>query len=1153
MSCTVIVGHNPLDRDSWKRHENVDNFGQFLLREFGPEYGGRFPSSARIYHESIDNEHDITPGTPVAADALAELEGTVYVMVWPKEAVATTVAVSLAISLIGYAIKEFLTPKTHPADQRRIPQGSPNNAPGERRNTARVQERIPDIYGQVRATPDLLAVPYITYVDNLQQETSFMCVGKGEYTIFDHQIFEGDTQVKQLEGTSIQVYGPGDGPGDTPQLSIGDTITDSLYTVIALDNVKGDEFTAPNQVSLYNDDVYLWAKDGNLKDNVVAVPVATGVNLPMEFSYPSSGVGQVILTCSNAGVRTGGAAIFGVETDFIFERFQVGTRFGLEWSTAGISVHPHELTDGVGSPPDLRLMPETADDDHYVVTDINTSSGVFNDRVTIEFSVPVSKQSDWADLASYNPSGFSDVNYTLPAGSVYSFTAIMYVLPKRIGPFFINDPDREFFRFNFIAEGGLWIDDGKKQRALPGGVTITAEFTPADEDGNAIGPKETQDFVLTGYSSSRDFIGQTFDHTPSFSGRALVSAYRSSNLVNKHQSNGWETFNRSWTLGPLIRLKPWDGSSDSWQFAGGSAESVKWAHCYAMTESPITSFGDITTIHCKVNQRKNQAPDTADRRLNLICTRNIRTWDGTSLVTPLTPSRDGDNILFDILTATHLGNLDDDKIDFAGIAAAFDEVVATMGPEAGRFDHTFDSDNASLEDILASVGTSCFLQMYRQGDVVKAAPDVSTLNATVLFNHRNKLPGTETRSVTFNTEEEYDGVQISYHDDTNERIETFTLPAAGVALNPKIVEIAGIHLKSKAMMHAWRTYYQMQYRNTFVEFDACEEALIGIVNDKILVANNIATDFQDGDIVAVDGLSLRTSQQLSIGSVPSTIFIQHTDGTTESIAVASQDTPNTLTLAAAPSQTIFIDEDNGIYTKYIITRNSTTIPASFRIINREYKSPGVFKVTAGNYSEGYYFYDNLRLWLIFEPTGGFISLDAFLDRSINEVQCEAINSGTIVFDLTRNKTVYSGVTAVDAVTVGNVSMPSYTIAVWILKPANTDPAFIVEDASTNDIDFFVEATTNAIKAQHGGVTYCQDTLTLNTWTHIALTYDLDSEEMYLYKNGELVDSATSVPGADTIIDVVALRSLVGRADDLRIYRGAKSPEFIRTLYHKTRA
>jgi hypothetical protein len=100
--------------------------------------------------------------------------------------------------------------------------------------------------------------------------------------------------------------------------------------------------------------------------------------------------------------------------------------------------------------------------------------------------------------------------------------------------------------------------------------------------------------------------------------------------------------------------------------------------------------------------------------------------------------------------------------------------------------------------------------------------------------------------------------------------------------------------------------------------------------------------------------------------------------------------------------------------------------------------------------------------------------------------------------------------------------------------------------------FFVEAISDDVKVQHAGVTYVQSSLTIGVWTHLAVVYDDDAEEMFLYKNGELVDSATAVPQTFTSDPMTVLRSLEGNADELRIYKRAKSPDFIRTLYQKTR-
>jgi hypothetical protein len=901
----------------------------------------------------------------------------------------------------------------------------------------------------------------------------------------------------------------------------------------------------------------VWARAGSVDKDRTAEPGSNPLNAAAKFSYPSAGVGVITYT---VGVGDTDPSLGVSQQTDVSNKFRVGDRVGLEWSEETVSVHPRNIQEGdggAGNRPDLRLMPETPDDDHYVITDIDTTDPSL---VVIELTVPASVQAEWDKLIIYNSTGAFGVGpENIDPGEVYNLGSILYPLNHRQGPYFVNDPNMEFVVVNLTAPQGLWQDDGKTQVAFgaagtdPGGVEIVIELTPADAFGVASGAKETFPVTLSGSSTSRDFIGETFIVTPTFGGRFLIACYRNTITVNRHNSQSWETYNRQFPP----PLEPWDGVTDSKQFTGNCQDEVRWTHAYSMSEVPNISFGGITTVHAKVVQRKNQRPNEVDRRLNMIVNRVIPEWNGTELG-PADATREGRDALFSILQLTHLGNIPDEQIDFQSIADARTAVVDAIGDiNAVRFDHTFDGNNTSLEDMLSAVGESCFMSLYREGDVIKATPNVSTQSSTLLFNHRNKIPGSETRSVLFGTDEDYDGVTIEYHDDTDERIKSYTIPTEGAALNPKKIELAGIHIRKKAIIHAWRAYNELLFKNTYVEFDALEEALIGIVNDRIMVADNTRIETQDGDIIAVDGLSLITSQQ-AIMSGPSTVFIQHPDGTTEAIAVASQSHANEIVLATAPSVTIEIDEDNLIYPKYMLVPNSRTVSSAFRILNRTYKSSGVFNVTCYNYSEAYYFNDALVLWLPFESISGFPSVNALDDRSPNEQDIESPNGAGTVTDSIRGL-VYEGTEPADHLLAGEIIFTSYTVACWIYRTSSANPAYVISSNGTNDMQFLLEAVSNTAKGIHNGTTYVEVDFDLNEWTHLALTYDSDTDIMTIFKDGEVEDTATSVPGhgllvVDTLLfaNTPFADGLVGRADDLRLYNRAKHPDFIRTLYQKTR-
>ncbi len=1157
MTCTVIVGHNPLDQSSWIRHENISDLGNFILEDFAPFYGGTWPTSARIYLEAIDAEHDITPTTEFMAEALHRVEGTAYIIVWPQgAAIAVPILINFGIAMAIHVIRGATgDDRLRAGGPRRgvnriLPKGSPNNVAGERQNTARVEERIPDIFGRVRSTPDLIQVPYVTYVNNLQQEISYMCVGQGSYDILAADVREGDTRVDQLLDTSVQIYPPGQIPGGgTPQLTIGQPIADSVLTVIPIQSVKGDVLMSPNQQALYGDDLMDW----HIPATGLVTPALDPFTRPVKFKYPSTGVGLITLPTTTAG---------GLPRDIggvtLQDRFPINTKFGMDWAVLSVSVKPFTLVNGaggIGLVPDLRLMPDTPDDICYVVTAVNIITEIVtDDAVQLTISVPASKQAEWAKLVTYNPTTVTDGTsaYSLVAGEIYNTGCILYPLTFRLGPYFVDDPDMEFIKFNFVADKGLYTSDGKNQSGQFRDIVV--ELTPASSAGVASGPKEAYFMTMQGSPISRDFIGVTADLTPTFSGRFLVSVYNNTCTLNKHASYSWEQYNQS-----TNPLKPFDNSTDSKQFKAEVQDEIRWTHGYSMSTPPNGSFGGITTVHAKVVQRKNQRPVEVDRKLNMIVTRKLSAWDGAAM-SGFAANQNGRDALFAILKDFYIGNLADAQIDYPQIADAFAQVQTAYGDvRATNFDHTFDSDNASFEDLIAAIADSCFIQVYREGDIIRASPDVSTDSATLLFNHRNKIPNSETRSVSFGTEENYDGVKVEYADDADDRIKSFVIPTEGATQKPKRLAPAGVRTKVKAQMHAWRSYNELQYKNTYVEFDSCEEAALTLVNDRIIVADNTRPETQDGEIIAVSGLTVRTSQMALIAT-PSIMFIQHTDGTVEAIDIALQDTPNSLVLATAPSVTLYVDTDNDIYPRYTIVPYSSTNHKAFRVLEKSYKGPGVFGMTAYNYSEGYYFDDGIRIKLLFKTVTGTPSIGAFTDRGPYEITMLPQNGVGTIVDSVRGS-VYNGAALNDGINVSGstsivpIAFTSYTLTCWINRQSNGNHGFLFSSGGTDlMIDF--TATTDFVRVFHNNVQYIQTAFLLNEWEHIAITYDAVSLDMAIYRNGDLVTTTAAVPNFNSLSTLRIFRQsasdgIVGRADDFRLYHVVKSSEFIKTLYQKT--
>lgn len=1179
---TIILAENPLQRDTWERFDTFSSVPEFLLSVVKPRYPS-FPPTAKIYHEFITKDHDITPLVPLtkeAEGALEKVRGHVYVVIWPAaQALAVQAAVYVGMFLVTSIIKKVLDTPDEKVTNRKIPSGSPNNQPGQRKNTARVLQRIPDIYGRVKCTPDLIQYPYISYENNLQSETIAAVIGRGEYSVEEEEIFEGSTPVAQIPGLSLAVYAPFTVPvEDTPQLQVGPAIDDPLLTVVPVREVTGEQLLAPNNTVIWGDDDEAVVHP----DDDLFPPFA-----PV-FEYVSTGIGKITFDISNderANLD---------EAQYLTDRLNVGDKFGLRWQgndggtltdRGAVSVDRIALEMGSGGDaniPDLELMPETPDDDYYEVTAVNVTDDV---EVEYTITVPSSKDAEWDRIVLFNPSGGTG-DFPVDAGQIANRMCVIYVLNYRLGPFFCNDPNMEEIHVNFIADKGLWIDDGKRQRAYGvaniatnpaavGGVEIIIEVTPADENGAAIGTKElfgeAEGVVLHGSSTNRDFIGKTIKITPSFTGRFLISAYRNLwqywrtvphsaadlNNSNDRNPNNWAE------TGMVIEsqvVRP-----HSFQYA----DDIKWTHCYSVSTpkyypftDPLTSLGDVTLVHAKTTQVKFAPQREFEKNLNMIATRVIPFWDGSSFGGSGTAATTrGLDAAFHVMKSYAIsGVIPDDQIDFEGIVQAFSDVFQAFGDnESTEFHHTFDSEQSSFEDILTAIGESCFVTFYRQGNVIKASADVSKEDASLIFNHRNIVasPGgsTQTYNVAFGTEEDYDGVEIEYSDNLDNQLKNYIAPIAiAIPRNPQKIRVAGVRTKIKAAMHAWRAANRLLYQNVVTEFDSCDEAALSIVKDKVLVANTTASEVQDGEIVRIDGLTVYASQEVTVSPSQSyTLFIQDVDGTVQSIPVVSDSTKHGLILDGAPSGTLVIDTDAGIYPKYMLVRDQISLKSAFHVKEVQYKNRGVYSVLATNYTEGFYFNDAIKLWLQFNAYSGFPPILQFFDRSPYEVDFEEVGSPTAVFDIDRQN-VYEGPDSNSYLLYGDFSgntLVSYTVAAWVNLDSYISEICRSDTALTTFVVRFVNATQE-LQILHDAVEVATNSSTaLSEWTHVGVVYDESTEVLRIYINGEQDGIALDVPAFDSF-DGLRVFAMNGRGDDFRIYNKPKSAEFMRTLYQKTR-
>lgn len=279
---------DPLDLSSYEEHTPKELLP--FLREKFPTW----PPTARLYREQVAQECDVTPVSQCEVDQLTD-DGLYYVVVYPGDPI-TLIIITVGIFVVALAAMILLMPKP-PGINNQSSQSS-NNSLGNRVNKARPNERVPDIFGRIKAVPELLTAPLVMFENNREFELCYMCIGRGEYELDEDFVFDGQTPLANMAGGAADFYGPFTRPGNgDPILEIGGGIGFPLKNVLRLNEVNGQALKPPNAGRITG--------QGNIKlvgpASIVANP-ASSIDFTRHFQVGDD------LTMTNAAF--GGVAVF---------------------------------------------------------------------------------------------------------------------------------------------------------------------------------------------------------------------------------------------------------------------------------------------------------------------------------------------------------------------------------------------------------------------------------------------------------------------------------------------------------------------------------------------------------------------------------------------------------------------------------------------------------------------------------------------------------------------------------------------------------------------------------------------------------------------------------------------------------------------------
>ncbi|AUR82362.1 hypothetical protein NVP1023O_53 [Vibrio phage 1.023.O._10N.222.51.B4] len=840
----ITVTYHPIDSDATTSTAN--SLAEWFIDQFGEEMD--VPKGTRITCGNPSRETDVTEqialGDPDGH--LTCTDGEYNVLIVPA---GPETWVPLIVSLVISVAAVLLTPKPDVPSAANRRQDSATNSLGNRSNEAKPGERFQDVRGFEPAVyADLLMEPHRRYTDNREIEFVYGTATAGLGFISEPR--DGITKWEVVEGSQLDVYGPGTEPGNgSPVQTFGSsTITFPIVASTRSRNVTGQILAPPNQLEVE----------------------------PLSYTVSNNGTIRVV----------------DPEPDFDFRNsFDVGDTITLRnwysWQFAG----------------EVRVVTGTAgsnDSETSVTYDTynrKTLDGEYTLVVVNKDDVVVTPSANWSffsvdeplrEFAYYSTvEGFYYIDSTTnPQGSSLGWTSQTYtpsvqgLRDETVGPFEIPEGSTSGW-FNILAQNGI-----RKAGNTDEVYSVKCQFTLYELDSN--GARTGLNTVLPEITLASnpvlitDQVGVTQDFT---------TPYYRTEVVGRRTSQTDEDFS-----GTVIDEVKWA--------AMYSVEPIP----VVLPSDVTTVYATIkqTPAALGVQERKLNFGVKRYERSYL--------GNGQMSPALDTPSDEfADAVVGLALDPTVGKNVTLEQLNVDSLYAVQEEIVEYFGTrDAVKFGYSFSTTDMTFEDHLTLIARAVFCKVFRVGNTYEFRFNRprSKGETALLLNHRLKYNGTDKRNRRFTDPDRkgYDGVVVSYKDAKTKVFEDIRIPEGTFPVNPYEVELPGVTNKQIATYHALREWNRIKYRRVFHETEAHSLARGLVPDDRITMANDTLTKSQNGQVLAQSGLELRLAEGVTVTAGESyTITLLYKSGTVENILCeAGTIGPTWVKLFSLPSEDLYV-------------------------------------------------------------------------------------------------------------------------------------------------------------------------------------------------------------------------------------------------------
>ncbi|AUR93846.1 TMhelix containing protein [Vibrio phage 1.189.B._10N.286.51.B5] len=835
----------------------VDNIGQYMIDNIED-----FKQGYRLYDNLVATDGDITE------DAERIISCDNVIMLRPANGpVAWVVGAVVAAVVAGAAAVYLLTPKVEAQAENRT-QGSSTNALGSRENTARIGEREDDIYGKVSAfVPSLIQVPHAEFVDNQEVEYFAMaCRGRG----LIENVRDGDSKFENLDGGKFNAWNPGGNPNDgTPaDFTIGGAINRPLVNVQQATELQSAELLPPNDSAIGGVTEWLVTSGTNTASLVLSNYQDLEVDLREHFTV---GADCRLVDC---------VALVSSTTKTLYWSAAGDNRvFTIPTSVENLDGTYEILAVGASS-----LSIDTSD----AFWQVFNSSPIIRDYFSFTYE-DSGFSSTTTDPEILDRTWYGELNGSVLSDKVISINDISsspnvgQAFDEFLGP--IEAPGGNLnLVFNFVADSGFYKIVKSTDTEIDADLEIRIQ--PLDANGDPDGFVLIEDVTFT---SNQDSVTRqaAITHTS----------------VHNSGQYGAEI---------IVRRKTDRDKSDNVT----NVDKVYWRDLYYKSDIATPDYGDRTIMQAVIPSTITSR-SVKNRQLNLDWTRYITPYQAGGTFGALQPIDTWAEVLIALALDQQNGRLTIDQIDAELLLDVQQELIDYYcSADYVKIGYDMDSTKLRFQDIYTLFCNSVNVKPYSQGGVFKAYADIKRDFSTKQFTHRNKIPNTDSKERTYETE--YDGVELTYRSNETGQFEEIIKHVNGIdSVNRLTIELSGATEEIQAETRALRELNIIKYQKLQYIFEADGIARLTVPGERVdnvdntrIVKreNNLNTyNVYDGQVQLIDNLTVQLSEPVEFtdGETHSIRFTNLKGELLETIDSTEGSTPYHVVLSQSPSEALY--------------------------------------------------------------------------------------------------------------------------------------------------------------------------------------------------------------------------------------------------------